>query len=1429
MKWKVKYTLLLKKNTVYLRNVNGKEIASVEVAINEYGSFSGKFVLPMTGLTGNYSLRTDRYSGYTNFRVEEYKRPKFFVEFNAQKDQFKLNKNIAATGMAKAYSGNAIDGAKVVYTITRRTVINDYWHYWRNPNAKQNGKQIAQGETKTDAEGKFFINFLAEPDSEIDKATNPIFNFDIQASVTDINGETRESNTTIKVSYKSLFINITAPQKIDFKELNNIGVSTTNIANESIAAKVKLQISSLQTPERLIRQRLWNKADTFILSKEAYINFFPNDEYSQETDRTTWKEKEKLLIAEVKTSKDSATTNLPLNIATALANAKYIVIKATTTDEEGNVVENKTIVEITNKGVSVPQYHLGEDGKYSGKTNDTVNVAFNTSANEIFVLKQGIENSAVIGEENQKSTYSFEKITNKFNWEKQLTSKDEKGFGMFYAFVKHNRFYKGGSNIEWIRPSKKLNISYNSFRNKTLPGSIENYTVKITGPKGEKVAAELLTAMYDASLDAFTPHSFNFSTYTQDYDYSSQLGYSGIGNTNSQVNSYTYPNLGFENAFEKYNRFINPYNFPIDEGVVVNSTITSYKRKHYAGAVSKTNMSEAKKGRTSSEVVSDDAIMAAGAPGSANEITVKEEEPQKPKTENVQIRKNFNETAFFLPTIYADSNNNYSFSFTMPEALTTWKWMSFAHTKNLETVNAVKSIITAKPIMVQPNAPRFLREEDVMEFTTKIVNTTSEEITGTTTLALIDASTDNSVDGLFNNVFPLQYFTVAANKSIVIKFPIQVPANFAKPLTYRIIANVPANDKANIAAYSDGEENTLPVLTNKIYITESTPIYVKPSEEKKIVDIKEMLNTSKNKSGESITLEYTANPVWSVVKALPYLMEYPYECAEQTFNRFFANAMASSIIKSNNTIKKVIETWKADSSQIKSTLELNEEVKNILLEETPWVEEAECEAEQQKRLSLLLDLDKMQNNINTTIEKLVNKQLPNGAFSWFDGGGENEYITQYLTVGLGKLKQQNTLAAPQQKIVNEVATKALKYLDSKQTERFNNWLKFIKANKKQINCYNNPIDVHYWYMRSFYTETPLSSTLKNAYKVFIREANRNWVKQSIYNKTLLALSIYKLDNNNKLPKRIMNALYENSIEDTTKGTMYWKENSNGYYWYQNTIETQALAIQAFHEIVNDKEAVDKMKTWLLLNKQTNRWNSTISTTAACYAILHYGSNWANNQQQISIAINNKIIETDSKADGYTKFKLSEVTTNSLLENNSPTVTLTKQNTNNNSPSFGAVYYQYFANVNDVESSTSKAPLTLVKKIFIEKNDGTKKVLNIVNENDELSIGDKLIVRLELRCDRPMEFIHLKDMRAASTEPVNVLSQYKWQQGLSYYESTKDASTNFFIDYMRAGTYVFEYPLYITHSGQYSIGLAQIQCMYAPEFVSHSNGIKVKVK
>ncbi|MCB0709607.1 MAG: alpha-2-macroglobulin, partial [Chitinophagaceae bacterium] len=764
---------------------------------------------------------------------------------------------------------------------------------------------------------------------------------------------------------------------------------------------------------------------------------------------------------------------------------------------------------------------------------------------------------------------------------------------------------------------------------------------------------------------------------------------------------------------------------------------------------------------------------------------------------------------------------NVEFEFSMPEALTKWKLMTLAHTKDVASGYTEKTVVTQKPLMVQPNAPRFMREGDNMEFSAKIVNLSDKELTGVATLELLDAATNKPVDGWFKNVFPNQYFTVAAGQSQAVKFPMEIPFNFNSAMSYRIVANA--------GAHSDGEEMAIPILTNRMLVTESMPINLR-NQTAKTFRFDKLLNSGSSTtiSNHAVTVEYTSNPAWYAVQALPYLMEYPYECAEQTFNRYYANTLASYITKASPKIKAVFEKWKnVDTAALLSNLQKNEELKSVLLQETPWVLDAQNENQQKKNIALLFDMLRMSKEQQNAFNKLKEMQSSNGGFVWFKGGADDRYMTQYIATGIGHLRKLNALTGDHYQNIKTIIDKAIPYLDKKIKEDYDNLIRYkVKLNQNNLSSFQ----IQYLYMRSFFSEYKIAAASKTAYDYYTGQAKKYWLSNSKYMQAMIALALHR-SNDAVTPKAIIKSLKENAINKEEMG-MYWKEwTTGGYYWYQAPIESQAMMIEAFTDIDKDIKTVDDLKTWLLKQKQTQNWKTTKATAEACYALLLGGSNWLAEEKEVTIQLGNTIIKSNDDATeagtGYFKKTINADKVNPQMGNISVSISNTTKEKNSSSTSWGSVYWQYFEDLDKITPSAT--PLKLVKKLFIEKNSDKGPVLVALEDGAQLKVGDKVKVRIELKVDRDMEYVHMKDMRAACMEPVNVISEYKYQGGLGYYESTKDASTNFFFGWLNRGSYVFEYSMFVTHAGNFSNGITSIQCMYAPEFTSHSEGIRVNVE
>ncbi|MBC9933932.1 alpha-2-macroglobulin family protein [Chitinophaga qingshengii] len=1383
------------KSTLTLYDVNNEKVDSIVVTSNEFGSFSGKFVLPEGRLNGIYSMRDSKNNGGQSFRVEEYKRPKFYVEFDTLKGSYRLGETVTAKAKALAYAGNNINGAIVKYRVERRTRYPYLWLF-RGYLPTTASREIAHGETTTDENGHFTVNFPLLADKTVSPDHKPIFTYVVSADVTDLNGETRSAEQTINAGYQSLEISVGVPEKTEASALKKAYIATRNLNGTFEPASIKVALQPLEPGKRLLRPRYWEQADQFVISKAAYIKDFPADIYDNEDKQENWARKQAVWEQQL-----TSTANGEVAIDTKKLTPGYYELVVSATDKNGQPVVQKAVFELVDakaKTLATPTYLWAYQPADSTEPGKKAAVLLGSSAQDLYVL----QSLTRVNQSAQRSNFTLSGI-------KQLdynaTEEDRGGMLLQYVFVKDNRVFATREQINIPWDNKMLDIKIGTHRDKLLPGEKEKWSVEIAGSKGEKAATEMLASMYDASLDAFVPHHWS----TPDI-YPTIMPY-GNNEYNGQNNFWMITSqYYFETdkqglaAKEKSYDALDFFGWGMSENRVM------YKRS-LAGRAAGVAMSAAAPPSPAAPLAKDERmreVQSIDAKAVADKL---EETPQKQDNAgNVALRKDFRETAFFLPELRTDKNGNVSFEFTMPEALTKWNFQGLAHTKDAAFGSVNASIVTQKQLMVVPNAPRFVRAGDKIDFTAKVSNLTDAQLIGQAHLELLDAATMQPVDGWFQNIFPVQHFTAKAGQSTVVTFQLQVPNNFTSALLYRVTAQS--------GNYSDGEENALPVLTNSILVTEALPLPVRG-------DGTHSFSFDKlAKSGESstlrqqgITVEYTSNPAWYAVQALPYLMEYPYDCSEQVFNRYYANALATHIANTVPGIQKVFERWKTtDTAALLSNLQKNEELKSLLLQQTPWVLEAKNEAQQKKNIALLFDLQRMQRERKTALNQLASKQQSDGSFPWFNGMWSDRYITQYILAGIGHLQQ---LTAAKDPVAASIADKAMQYLDIQLDKDYHQLLK-AKADlkKQQINA----IQVQYLYARSFF-DRPVPKEMQPAFDFYAAQQKAYWTKMGRYTQGMIALSQFK-KGDKATPAAILKSLKENAINNPEMG-MYWKDVVAGYGWHEAPIETQSLLIEAFEVAGKDNAAVADMKTWLLKNKQTNNWSTTKATADACYAMLLQGSNWLTANPEVTIRLGQETVSSKQQSTeagtGYFKQQIEAKAVKPEMGNIKVTVKDSK-----GQPTWGAVYWQYFEELDKITSA--KTPLVLEKELYKEVASDKGPVLTKIADGNELKVGDKVKVRIVLRADRTMEYIHLKDMRAACFEPQNVLSGAKWQNGLSYYESTKDASTDFFFSYLPKGTYVFEYALFVTHQGKFSNGISTAQCMYAPEFSAHSEGLNVKV-
>jgi uncharacterized protein YfaS (alpha-2-macroglobulin family) len=1401
------------KTRIVLRDPNGKEQAGQDVETNEFGSFQLKFTLPSSGLTGQFSLAAQSWNGWQPISVEEYKRPKFEVKFDTLRQAYRVYDTVTSSGKAIAYAGNSLSGAQVRYRVVRNARFPYYYYWLRMPSLSP--AEIAHGTTTTDDNGNFNIRFPALPDRSLDSANNPTFSYQVTVDVTDINGETHSSSQSAQAGYHSLYLATEIPATIIADSFRSVQVRLTNANGQTQQGRVTAKFFAVQPERRLLRNRFWEAPDMFVMSRDSFVRWFPHDPYTDEGDMQNWP-----LAGEKLQWSDTLVNNALRIPAGQNLQAGIYELQLSVTDKDGQLVKDRRRFELNNPGqLTIPTYLSSDMSQQSAEPGETVTSTLRSSTDlYLFQLLQRRKSKYEV----DRSVIAHDLRNGALVLQQPVKESDRGGINSQYYTVKDNRFFTAALGIDVPWTNKQLQVSIATFRDKALPGSTEQWRVQIKGSKGEQFAAEMLASMYDASLDQIKPHNWNQPRLWTGTPFRQGFGVDrGFIATASEgympdlvtkeVRDQRFDQFLFD-RLQYYGdaSFVYRWDSPELNEVVVTALGTRKKSAEVGYSVG-----QALAGKVSGlqiQNVSPDSVSLRGSKdGSADD---KSDDARPPAS--VSPRRNFNETAFFYPQLRTDSAGGISFSFTLPEALTRWKFQALAHTKELAFGYASKEIVTQKDLMVQPNIPRFLRQGDHLELTTKIVNLSNKELTGQAQLELFDAATGTPVDGWFSNFFPNQYFTVAPGGSELVAFPMEVPYLYNSALTWRITAR--SGD------FSDAEENTLPILSSKILVTETMPLPMRGSGTKTF-RFEKLLQSGSSESlqHKGLTIEYTANPAWYAVQALPYLMEYPYECAEQTWNRYYANALAAHIINKAPRIKAIFERWQTiDTAALLSNLEKNQELKSALLEETPWVMQAQNETQQKKNIALLFDLTKLAAGQQRALEKLQRMQLGDGSFPWFDGGRGDRYITLYIISGIGHLQE---LGVPVGALTT-LRDKALFYADA-QLRRDYDELKKSKADlKKQSPDY---IQLLHLYARSFTRNRPGDAN-RAAFDYYLERLAKTWVPQSKRAQGMIALALYRY-NTKTVPVEILASLRETAVRNDELG-MYWKDMQFGrsWYWYDAPIETQALLIEAFAEIGKDTTIVNDMRTWLVKNKQTNGWRTTIATADACYALLLRGSDWLSTTPRVILTAGPVAVSSDTASEAGTGY-FKKYVDGPMVRPSMGEIKVTIQTDSNGkawtAPSWGAVYWQYFEEMDKVTSASTN--LQLERKLFKEVNTDKGPKLEPIENPGNIKVGDKIRVRLVLRCDRPMQYVHLKDLRASCLEPVNVLSGYRWQDALGYYESTRDLSTNFFIDYLPRGTFVFEYPLFVTHKGQFSAGIATIQCMYAPEFSAHSEGQKVTVE
>lgn len=1381
-----KYEIYQCKNVeVAFFDANNKEVAKVVKSANDFGSFSGDFIAPKNTLGGVMSLRTNAPYGNASIHVEEYKRPKFEVTLDPPTKQFRLDEEVTINGKAQSYSGAPLIAAKVKYRVVRGVELPHWWH-WGNP--YQAEQEISSGVTRTNDSGEFSVLFKARANKSVDPKMNPVFRYRVLVDVIDPTGETRSGNMSTSVGHVSLQAQMKVADWLPDDQLVSIGISTNTLDGKSQNSEGLVEIYELNGPKNPVRASS-NENYFFYWYKRFFMGGSAQVLKKDMSKIESWDQGSKVASAKFEAKNGTTDSSFKLKEGAYVALLKI-------QDQFKNGIEEKIYFVVFGQKTKtfktkIPSFFKIK--KTALSVGETLEAVWASGYDKGLVHVDLIQNGNILKQYWTKNGSAFHEI--KF----PITENLKGGFSLQLIFVHDNQLYAYNQFIEVLRPENALKISVEKMKSKLRPGEKDSWTLKVQNFKDHAIAAEMVATMFDASLETFVPHSFQtFSGFWRDQldaNYSSTLLMKDFYVHHSWMRPYdhlprNYPSFN-PDILEQFS-YLWPYvNFRyMQKGGSFGAMESMMDGAAMPMSVSeKMDVSEAKSNSSGRSL----------APGAAPletraQLVLKKEEKQPV----VNVRKNLNELAFFYPHLLTDNSGKVSFEFSMPEALTRWKFRSMAHGKKIESGYFDSEVVTQQELMVTPNPPRFLRQGDKLYFSAKVDNLSDVNQSGEVRLELTNALNDSIVVKEFISADNKFKFSIPAKKSASFSWELKVP-----DVTYPIIYKI----KAIGEKFTDGEEGMIPVLSRKIFVQESIPLWISGIGEKTF-KFDKLLKSEKSTTlkSDKLVLQMVSNPAWYAVQAIPYLQKDFPECTDYVFERLYANSLGEKIIDLNPGIEKVFNLWKGTDA-LKSNLQKNTDLKKLPLEETPWLANAESEEKAKNDIGKFFEKNNLHTELSAAYKELEARMISNGGWPWIPGGPIDYSTTLYITTGFGKLQKLGV------KVKMDLAHKSIAVLDQ--------WIKesYDKIVHKEKNHYSHMI-AYYLYGRSFFlTEVPVSSTNKVAVDYFIDQAKKYWTKlDSRLSEAHTAIAATRFGSKD-ITDAIVKSLRERALHSAEMG-MYWGDEEWGYWWYQAPIETQSRIIELFSEVLKSEKEIDQMNIWLLKQKQTQDWKTSRATADVVYTLLNSGSNLLAPKKNVKVSLGKELIRPE-KVEAGTGFYEKRFSTNQIKASMGE-VKLSKED---KGIAWGGLHWHYFEDIKNI--TPHKSPLSLVKKLWVKRD--TKKGPTLFPISAEkLSSGETLVVRVELHVDRDMEYVHLKDMRGSGTEPVNVLSSWKYQDGLAYYESTRDTATHFFFAYLPKGDYVFEYELKIFHRGEFQSGIAEIQSLYAPEFSSHSESINLKI-
>ncbi len=1238
------------------------------------------------------------------------------------------------------------------------TVKRSAFSLWRFAESTQ----IASGEVTANENGEFTIPVRLEENDVYKNDARVYYRYSVEATATNVAGETQSSTDVISAGNRSLVLQTELSDKICKDKPFHTVFKVQNLNGQPVEVK-----------------------GTFFLYQAKDADFKKLDEKPVAT--------------------GTFTSNEEMTIHWGNLPSGPYVLKAVVKDGQGKEVtaDANTILfawEDKRPPVETPVWFYEANTEFDAT--HPAKFCFGTSEKDAYVMMNVFSGNELL----ESKVMNLSDTIVHFYY----PYKESYGDGVFINFclVRDGQVYQEQVRLKKRLPDKTLTMKWEVFRDKLRPGQKEEWKLTIHTPQGQAAEAEMLATMYDASLDKIWNRKQNFSIYyNQIIPYSNWMsGYFGNNSFN-----YWWNHKYLKVPAMEFDHFVTQGMGSIEEalnGRVPGVMVRGYGVQKQA-AMTGNIMIRGVSSRSKAEVkyvgsVAEDMELSADRAEAGKPDGASEEEtlPEAP----ADLRTNLAETAFFYPQLRTNEQGEVSFSFTMPESLTRWNFRGYSHTKGMLMGTLDGEATTSKEFMLTPNLPRFVRVGDKTSVAASISNMTGKPQAGTVSMILFDPMTEKVIST------QKQKFTVEAGKTIGVSFMFTVSDKY-EILGCRMIADS--------GTFSDGEQQLLPVLSNKEHLVETLPMPVR-GEETRTFSLDSLFNHhSKTATDRKLTVEFTGNPAWYAIQALPSLSLPENNNAISWATAYYANTLASYIMNSQPRIKAVFDSWKLQGGTkdtFLSNLQKNQEVKNILLSESPWVLEAQTEEQQKERIATLFDLNNIRSNNIAALTRLQELQNSSGAWSWYKGMTGSRYVTTYIA----ELNARLAMMTGEQPSGTALALQknAFTYLHQEALKEYKEILKAQKDGVKFTGVSGSILQ--YLYLIALSGEQVPASN-KAAYTYYLSKIGEMLPTASMDTKAIAAIILDKAGRKKEAQEFI--ASLKEHLTKTDEQGMFFAFNENPYTWGGMKMQAHVDVMEALELTGGNNDTVEEMKLWLLKQKQTQQWNSPVATADAVYALLMKGVNLLDNQGDVRIVIAKEVLETVSPSKttvpglGYIK--------RSFTQKNVVDARKIEVEKRNPGIAWGAVYAEYESPIKDVRQQGGE--LNVQKQLYVERMVNNAPQLQPITEKTVLQVGDKVVSRLSIRADRPMDFVQLKDQRGACFEPIGSVSGYNWSNGIGYYVDIKDASTNFFFDHLGKGVYVLEHSYRISRAGTYETGLATMQCAYAPEYASHSASMTIIIK